>query len=273
MRVILAHDGSSGADLATSLAASLPWPHGSVIRVMGVIEGDLQIVSPAEPFPGPVDLVGAMEAAVSKLQRRGVAVDHVLRRGDPATAIAHEAEALGADLVVIGNRGLGAVRSLLVGSVAAAVVDGAPCSVLVARTPTMHGVLLATDGSAPSDAATDALMRWPMFEGVHIRVLSVATVPGYGRLPSRLRMRARHQKIADAAALRLIDAGRQAAPQVLTGDAAAQIVSLASGRSIDVIVIGSRGRTGLKRALLGSVGRAVLSSAPQSVLVVRAADR
>ncbi len=280
MRVLVAHDGSSGADVATSLAASLPWPDGSVIRVIGSIEGDLQPLSTTEPGPvlarpAPVDLAPALEAAVRTLQRPGVAVDRVVRRGDPATAIADEAEALGADLVVIGSRGLGPLRTLFMGSVAAAVVDAASCAVLVARGPSMNEVLLATDGSGPSDAATAVLARWPIFAGIRIRVLSVATtVPQYGELPASGGMReavevARQQKVADAAAIRLRDAGREAVPHVLTGDVAARIVRFANARSSDLIVIGSRGRTGLKRALLGSVGRAVLSSARGSVLIVK----
>jgi monovalent cation/proton antiporter MnhG/PhaG subunit len=279
MRVVLAHDGSSGADVATSLVGSLPWPEGSVIRVIGVIEGDLELRSPAdagrEPAAKPpADLVGALQAAVGMLQRPGVAVDHVVRDGDPAAAFSDEAQAFGAHLVVIGSRGLGPVRALLVGSVAAAVVDAAPCSVLVARTPTLHHALLATDGSVPSDVATDAIIRWPVFEDVGIRVLSVAAAtPGYWHPMRRGRARLHHQGIADAAALRLIRAGREALPDVRQGDAAAQIVSYANDRAIDVIVIGSSRHTGLTRTLLGSVGRAVLSSATRSVLVVRAAPR
>lgn len=284
MRVLLAHDGSAGAEVATSLAASLPWPDGSIIRVIGAIEGDLQPLSATEPAPGPtrhaqVDLAAAVEGATSWLRRPGLSVDHVIRRGEPATAIATEAEAVGADLVVVGSRGLGPVRALLLGSVAAAVVDAAPCPVLVARVPSMREVLLATDGSGPSDAATDAVASWPIFEGVPIRVISVATaVPQYGDLPAGGTMReaietARQQKIADAAAIRLRDAGRQAVPHVRTGDAAAKILAFARAEAIDLIVLGSRGRTGLRRALLGSVARDVLSSAEISVLVVRAASR
>ena len=53
MRVLLAHDGSPGAEIATALAASLPWPEGSFIRVIGATDGDVQ------PFP---DREGSGEA-------------------------------------------------------------------------------------------------------------------------------------------------------------------------------------------------------------------
>lgn len=280
LRVVVAHDGSTGADVAISLVASLPWPDGSMIRVIGCTEGDLQPLTTASA-PGPTgpahgDLAAALEAAVSSLQRPGVAVEGAVRHGDPATAIASEAAALGADLVVVGSRGLGPARTLVLGSVAAAVVDAAPCSVLVARAPSVETAVLATDGSGPSDAAAEVVARWAVFEGIRVAVLAVATgVPQYGDLPVSGGMReareiARQRTVADTTAMRLHDAGRDAVPHVLTGDAAARIVGFSAARSIDLIVIGSRGRTGLKRALLGSVGRAVLSSARGSVLIVRA---
>jgi nucleotide-binding universal stress UspA family protein len=280
MRVLIAHDGSPGADVGVALTASLPLPAGSVIRLIAAIEGDLAPLSASEPTSDPpapamVDLRVPLEAAARRLQRPGVTIDHVVRRGDPSMVIAAEAETLRADLVVVGSRGLGRIRTLLVGSVAAAVVDTSPCPVLVARIPRMSKVLLATDGSVPSAVATDRLAQWSIFEDVPILVLSVATsVPQYGDPPSGSGMQeivqtARQQKVVDAAAVPLLEAGRRVIPRVRTGDAAAQIVSYGHGQSVDLIVVGSRGRTGLTRTLLGSVARGVLASARTSVLIVR----
>ena len=281
MRVLVAHDGSAGADVATSLVASLAWPDATAIRVIGVTEGDLQPLPAAvETLPGleepsPVDLRAALEAAVRSLQRPGLVVDHVARPGDPAATLAHEAETFRAHLLVTGTRGLGRLETIFAGSVAAAVVDAAPCPVLVARGPAVKQVLLATDGSASSAAATDIVARWPLFAEVPIDVLSVATaVSQYGDPPTGAGMReavetARQQRIADSAARQLRDAGRRAVPHVRTGEAAAQIAHVAAARSVDLVVLGSRGRTGLTRTLLGSVARDVLSSARASVLVVR----
>lgn len=281
MRVLVAHDGSPGADMATSLAASLPWPDGSLIRLIGAREGELEPVPPSEPGPATdrpaaADFRVVLEAAARTLRKPGVAVDHVVRPGDPAAAIVHEAVDFGAHLVVTGSRGLGRIETLFAGSVAAAVIDGAPCPVLVARTPSVHRILLAADGSPPSAEATEIFARWPMFEALPIDVLSVATAVGhYGEPPAgsglhEAEVSARQQKVADAAAMRLRDAGRETAGHVRTGDAAAQIVGFAATRSSDMIVLGSRGRTGLTRTLLGSVTREVLSSTPSSVLIVRA---
>jgi monovalent cation/proton antiporter MnhG/PhaG subunit len=269
LRVLVAHDGSGEADVAVRLVAGLGWPRGSAFRLIAVMDGDLTPITEAALAPEvvpaePVELA-SMRAAAGLLADAGLKHDQVVRSGQPAAAIVEEAEQLGADLVVVGSRGLGRVRSLLEGSVAADVVDRAPCPVLVARSERIDRVLLATDGSGPSAAATELLAGWPIFEGVHVQVAMVAASvaradPTADGGPDRM---------AGAAARRLRAAGRRAVPHVLVGDAASSIVDFARSEGVDLIVMGSRGRTGLTRALLGSVAREVLSTAESSVLIVR----
>jgi monovalent cation/proton antiporter MnhG/PhaG subunit len=283
MRVLIAHDGTPAADVATELAASVRWGAGSSIRVLAAIEGDIDPLPSERPVesgaPVAPELAAALEAAAARLEGPGLAVDHGVRRGEPSTAIAAEAADLDADLVIIGTRGIGPVRTLLGGSVAAAVADAAPCPVLVARLPTAREVLLATDGSPASEPAIEAVARWPMFEGVRVRVLSVAASvrqygdPTPGGPPGDTDEGARGRETADAAVARLRAAGRQAEPAVRAGEPAAAIREFAEAEGIELVVLGSRGRTGLRRALLGSVARDVLGSAEVSVLVVRTRDR
>ena len=206
----------------------------------------------------------APAAAARDLERPGLSAEYVVRGGDPVTAILNEAEAVHADLVVLGSRGLGRLESILTGSVASGVLDHAPWPVLVARAPRFSKVLLATDGSEATAAATDAVAQWTIFEDVYIEVLSVAA-PGAGdAAPS-----SEDGNAAEAAADWLRGGGRRAVPHVRSGDAATAIVAFAEEQSSELIVLGSRGHTGLKRALLGSVTRDVLASTEASVLVVR----
>ncbi|HET9853118.1 MAG TPA: universal stress protein, partial [Candidatus Limnocylindrales bacterium] len=139
----------------------------------------------------------------------------------------------------------------------------------------LRSVLLATDGSTESGLATDVVARWPIFDLARIHVVSVATDSRPARAePQRAWARsAADQRTVDAAAARLMDAGRDVVTEVLAGRPGAQLVETARRRSIDLVVIGSRGRTGLGRALLGSVAGEVLASARCSVLVVKPPPR
>jgi monovalent cation/proton antiporter MnhG/PhaG subunit len=278
-RIVLSYDGSPAADLACDLTASLAWPAGAVIEVVGVQDADLPALTPtaAEAGAGPHEaealrLEGALRGAAERIAGTGVTVEWRRLSGDPASAIVNHARAVAADLVITGSRGLG-YRSILLGSVANEVVDRAPCPVLVARSSAMQSVLVPTNGSPASAAALDLIARWPIFESATVRVLSVATgEPSYTGRPGTnpmagARDESDQQRIAEAATTRLIAAGRRALPSVGVGDATAQIVAHAG--SVDLIVIGSRGRTGLSRALLGSVARGVLLSTETSVLIVR----
>jgi len=76
------------------------------------------------------------------------------------------------------------------------------------------------------------------------------------------------QRRIDAAAALLMDAGREVVSEVLYGRPGPRIAEEARTHAVDLIVIGSRGRTGLGRTLLGSVAGDVLASASCSVLIV-----
>lgn len=266
MRVLLAHDGSPGSDIAIALARSISWPDGSTITVIGVTEGDLaplaSALGDAEATRPRLDPEIAPAGAALALERSGLSTEYVVRGGDPVTAILNEAEVVAADLVVLGSRDLGRLESMVAGSVALGVLDGAACPVLVARVPRVDKILLATDGSEASAVAAEAVARWPIFEGVDVDVLSVTT------LAARSEQR-KTAAAAAAAAATVRGAGRSVVPHVRVGDEATEIVSFAEAHSIDLIVLGSRGRTGLTRALLGSVTRDVVTSTQASVLVVR----
>jgi nucleotide-binding universal stress UspA family protein len=79
---------------------------------------------------------------------------------------------------------------------------------------------------------------------------------------------AEHTRIAEEATSRLRASERQAEAAMRTGDAAAEIISAIAELGADLVVIGSRGRTGLSRVVLGSVARNVLQGSTASVLIV-----
>ena len=81
--------------------------------------------------------------------------------------------------------------------------------------------------------------------------------------------RRHHDELAREMAATLRSAGLEAEGERRDGDAATQILAAANATKADLIVVGSHGRTGLRRLFLGSVARNVLQHAPCSVLVAR----
>jgi len=195
-----------------------------------------------------------------------------------------------ASMTVVGTRGHGSVASLLLGSVSAEVVDNAPCPVLVARTGPITGLVLAVDGSEAADAAESVVSTWPIFADLPVHVVSVTVgmePVEFGAAPPAYHKAAAdhaaayaeelqdHTRMATDAAARLRAAGLQADPTMRTSpdSAATEIVRFAAETGSELIVMGSRGRTGIARLALGSVARNVLYGSPTSVLIVRPQPR
>lgn len=291
MRILLAIDGSAAAARARDLVDHIAWPPQTVIRVVAALEKATDLVQPNPIEPDPRDVEtsfvrradDALDTAIRDLEHDGRTVERVLLRGRPASAIVQEAKDFGADLIVVGNRGHSGLGMLL-GSVSAEIVDHAPCPVLVARGDTVSRIVLATDGSGPAEHAEHVLRDWPILAGRPITVVCVAEVgmpwstgmsPGiYDQVLESYttavdEARAQCRNIAEMACERLRSSGYEANPEVREGGAAEEIVAAARAVPADLIVIGTRGHTGLARLLLGSVARNVLTHAECSVLVVR----
>jgi nucleotide-binding universal stress UspA family protein len=173
---------------------------------------------------------------------------------------------------------------MLLGSVSAEVVDHAPCPVLVARGSRIGSILFATDGSGTAEHAEHVLTDWPILADRPVTVISVAEVgmpwstgmsPGiYDQVLESYteavdEARSQCQSIAEATAERIREAGFETTTVVREGPSAEEIVAAAQSLETDLVVIASRGHTGLTRLVLGSVARSVLTHAPCSVLVVR----
>ena len=299
MRVVIGFDGSAGGGEAVELAGSIEWPAGSALRVVTVIEPSAVMVG-APWAPGAFGLSSEIEAqvhayveerlaeVVERLAGPGRTVEGVALRGRPASAVVDDAAGFDADLIIVGSRGHGQVASLVLGSVSAEIVDHASCPVLVARQPQVARLLYATDGSAAASHAESVIATWPIFAALPVHVVSVADVvqPWHtGIAPTMyqqvMEANARdleealvaHGQIAEECAARLRAAGRAATAEVRDGDTAAQIIAAATEHGADLVVVGSRGRTGLTRALLGSVARNVAHGSQASVLIVRSGTK
>ena len=131
-------------------------------------------------------------------------------------------------------------------------------------------ILLATDGSESSEAAIQAVARRIDSKDADVLVLEVVDEHGseFGETPKRLFSHAEESVTRVAHTLR--DAGFNVATRVVESEPRATILDLASEWHADLIVLGSHGRKGLRRLLLGSVAYSVAKNAHCSVLIVRA---
>jgi len=275
MRVVIGNDGSAGAELAVRLAASIDWPAGTGIRIIRAVAAEelpsIDALSSADSRARSSDhgqAEPALRAAAQRIERPELRVEAAIVRGDAADVLADEASSFGADLLITGSRRRGFVQSLVGWSAAGEIVDRAPCPVLVARSTDLRTVMLATDGSAQSAAAAELVARWPIFDLTRIHVVTVSAETPPARGLGAGSPAAAAQRTLDTVASLLMDAGRDVVSEVLHGRPGPRIAEEAQAGSIDLIVIGSRGRTGLGRSLLGSVAGDVLASASCSVLIV-----
>jgi nucleotide-binding universal stress UspA family protein len=270
MRVLLATDGSASATVAAQLVGNIRWPIGTSIQLVRVVgEGGEDVVG-GPWLAGPMVLPdvraseiqnadAALVAVAAPLQALGLKTARAVFRGLPADALLEWTDRHQPDLIFVGDRGLSPIKRALLGSVSAALVDRSPVPVIVARRPTLERVVVAVDGSDIADQVLAAIRRWPFLATTEIRTLSIAAADA----------RFEHETIAMEAAAILRSAGLIAHPEVRTGSPGPTIVDFAREWDADLVIMGSHGRTGLARLLLGSVARSVLHQARCSVLVVR----
>lgn len=146
MRVLIATDGSECSSAAVDAVAGRPWPEGSEVRLLSVVEVPISIAPESWILPE-----GYYEEIESALRKRAEeALDAAARRlaeahgerldvttdltvGVPKNAIVEAAERWGADLVVVGSHGYRGFERFLLGSVSQAVANQARCSVEIVR--------------------------------------------------------------------------------------------------------------------------------------------
>jgi nucleotide-binding universal stress UspA family protein len=146
MKILLAVDGSADSAAAVEAVAQRPWPPQSEVKVITAAETPLMVgMEPWVPSQEYFDQVekavreaaqAVIDAALEKLKTiedKRLKISSETIPGSPREAIVDKAERWGADLIVMGSRGLGAWNRLLLGSVSSAVIHHAKCSVEVVR--------------------------------------------------------------------------------------------------------------------------------------------
>jgi len=292
MKILLALDLSAGSQVAANEVAMRPWPAGTSVQVVGVADTEKLPFAPSVVEEILARTHATISSAAQRLKSAGLAAEPRVVSGDPRTMIPEHAKEIGADLVVVGAHSTAGVAGFLLGSVAKAVIRMAPCSVEVARhthrAPGHHPgmrVLLAVDESNYSTGAARSIAARPWPEGSEIRVMSVVDLaptflqsafePPFVDPQGMEELRVQAVQRAESSITRareiLADAGLRTSEHlsVLLEDPKKSILDEAKNWGAQLIVVGSHGRRGFQRFMLGSVSEGVAMHAICTVDIIR----
>lgn len=288
--ILLAADFSENSQDAFHLACSLAMGNGKRLIV-------LHVVKPARVSKTP-DYLGQGSLPTSEtedghefLKRRmgevyvpnnPIDVEYRTRDGDASVEIVRMADEIGADLIAMGTQGRTGLRSLLAGSVATTVLKKAHCPVLALRSGNrpypakeMRVILHPTDFSKASEAALQVARSLARDLGTRLVLLHVLPLAIYleGEMAAE-RAPWDYQHSLDVARRRLDspDLEYPVETRLSRGFEAEEILRLAQEVESDLIVMGTHGRTGVGRLLMGNTAESVLPRADCPVLVVKSAQ-
>lgn len=278
-KLLVAVDGSESSMHALKESFKFAINEKSWITVVSVVPhytGDLDSVAVGDIMasmrkPCEDALLKAREMA----EREKALIKTVYEEGEPYERIIDLAESENCDLIVMGRRGLRRLERMLVGSVTARVIGYSPIDILVVprdTTVSWETILLATDGSKYSMTATKKAIDFAESYGGELKAISVVDVPSefYGEAPQIVDDMIKKAKgYVEDVKKQAESAGVKTETFVREGESYLAITDLARKQDINTIVMGSHGRTGLKRLLMGSVTEKVIGHSPCPVLVVK----
>ncbi|SFS10124.1 Nucleotide-binding universal stress protein, UspA family [Halomicrobium zhouii] len=290
--VLVPTDGSEHAVRAAEHGVAIAEAFDATLHVLTVVD----VRAAAGPFDAgglreeflehleadAEDSIDAVEAAVDPSQ----GLQTTVREGDPVDEILDYAADHGIDLIAMGTHGRTGVERYVMGSVTEQVVRRAGVPVLTVRATesSRHAgaydeVMIPTDGSESADAAVDpALELAARFDArVHaVHVLNVGDadvgVEHANSAALLARLRDHGESAVEAVANRAREAGVDVVTNVDGGYPASGILDYADENDVDCIAMGTAGRTGLNRFLLGSTTERVVRHANVPVLAVNARD-
>lgn len=276
-RIVVPLDGSLTAE------AILP----QIRRVLYRNDSELILVRAVQPLlaenailAADVELGAAREYVLGQLERldrAGVRARHVVRIGSPASVILEIAEEQKATMIAMATHGASGVRRFLFGSVAESVIRRSPIPVLLVRPfwsyelvssarpekLPVRNVLVPVDGSDRSNKAVPNIVEFAdLFES---RVILL-------RVLEEKEDQEKAQKQLQALARTFEKRGVEAVCLAERGDPLEQILKVVGSHAVDLVAMTTHGRSGISRAVTGSVTEEVLRRATVPLLITRYAD-
>jgi 3-phenylpropionate/trans-cinnamate dioxygenase ferredoxin reductase component len=257
--IVVGTDGSPTASVAVGVARQL----ARRLRGKLVLVGALDAYGVSRQ-PLQTALYEAAEAARAKK----VDATAELIEGTPGESILAAAIKHDADLIVVGNRGMGQATRFRLGSVPDWVAHDAPCDLLIVDTtgragprepaPPYMRILAGTDGSGTATEAVRKAYTLASVYGGSVTLVHVGD-PLVGAI-----------KLEEVASTRPEDV--EVEKRTVEGDPAQRICELAEVEDVQLVVVGNKGMSGVRR-FLGSVPNKVAHEVPSDVLIVKTVDR
>jgi len=266
-KLILATDGSQFSEGAIREAINFARKCSSKLYAVTVLETnpEYETIGSNVFEKEEAEAMAYLESIKARAAKEGLDCEIILHEAsDPSQTIVDEAIDRKVDMIVVGRRGRKGLLKALMGQVAAKVIAQAPCKVLVvpkAARIEYRNILVAADGSVHSNSAVTEALAIAKQCGSHIIALSAMRDEG-----EREEATAHVNKVVDMAQKE----GVSVEAVIPTGRSFNVIVETAGGRGVDLIVMGTYGKTGVKKLLMGSSTEKVIGNAGCAVLVVKA---
>ena len=265
-RILVATDGSDYSAGAIRTGTALAQSCGAHLIGLSIVLNNPEYSTLVPSLQELAEMLAREALESFDAETGGNAETTTREASDPAQGIVASAQELAADIIVMGRRGRRGLARVMIGDATAKVIGHATCPVLVAPRAAQlweKRILLATDGSACSEAAAGAVGNLAKQSGLPVSVVSVVTSSHSDE------RRKEAERVVAAEVERLTRMGLQVEGLVVEGRPDEAIAKAAEASGADLIVVGSHGRTGLKKVLLGSVAERVIGQAVCPVLVVK----
>ncbi len=270
-------DFSDNAQAAFPLACALARDCGARVVVLHVVPSPVGLdrvlihTNPDEYYAGPRQAIHNVRPP-----DQNVRVEHRLADGNAATEIPSVAEEIGAGLIVMGTHGRSGLGRLLLGSVAEQVLRKAACPVLTVRKGVapraIQTIVMPTDVSESSEGPLGVAFSLARDYRARLIILHVASPPPtmpYSEFERVLKQSEAYRRELGDKLRECQKPDCNAEFRLEEGDPATAILRVCDEVGCDLIVMGTHGRTGLRRLVMGSVAEKTLRGASCPVLMFK----
>jgi len=266
-KLLLATDNSKFSEGAIREALSLAKRCSSKLLAISVVKTNLEfeMTMPKVIEKEEDETSKHLELIKATASKEGIGCETLtMHAEEPYQEIVNAAARYEVDVIIMGRHGRTGLIKLMMGSVTARVIGHAPCNVLVIPSDAKvegRNILVATDGSRYSEAAAHEAIC--IAKQCKSRLIAISVASSDTEIASA---EGNVKKIIDAAEKE----GVETKGLTSTGKPYEVIVDTARQKLVDLIVLGSHGRTGIERLLMGSVTERVIGHSEVAVLVVKA---